>query len=42
LTPTHITRIDRLPAHLIVPGGGYIGVEFTQMFRRNATALLCS
>jgi pyruvate/2-oxoglutarate dehydrogenase complex dihydrolipoamide dehydrogenase (E3) component len=33
-TPAHITRIDRLPAHLIVLGGGYIGVEFAQMFRR--------
>jgi pyruvate/2-oxoglutarate dehydrogenase complex dihydrolipoamide dehydrogenase (E3) component len=34
LTPARITRIDHLPAHLLVLGGGYIGVEFAQMFRR--------
>ena len=27
-------ELDKLPAHLIVLGGGYIGLEFGQMFRR--------
>jgi pyruvate/2-oxoglutarate dehydrogenase complex dihydrolipoamide dehydrogenase (E3) component len=27
-------ELDRLPEHLIVLGGGYIGLEFGQMFRR--------
>jgi pyruvate/2-oxoglutarate dehydrogenase complex dihydrolipoamide dehydrogenase (E3) component len=26
--------IDFLPAHLIVIGGSYIGLEFAQMYRR--------
>ena len=26
--------MDRLPEHLIVLGGGYVGCEFAQMFRR--------
>ena len=29
-----ILQIQELPAHLIVLGGGYIGLEFAQMFRR--------
>ncbi|HVH38560.1 MAG TPA: mercuric reductase [Gemmatimonadaceae bacterium] len=29
-----IQELDRLPEHLIVLGGGYIGCEFAQMFRR--------
>jgi probable pyridine nucleotide-disulfide oxidoreductase len=29
-----IQELDRLPDHLIVLGGGYIGCEFAQMFRR--------
>lgn len=29
-----IMEIDRLPDHLVILGGGYIGVEFAQMFRR--------
>jgi pyruvate/2-oxoglutarate dehydrogenase complex dihydrolipoamide dehydrogenase (E3) component len=33
-TPARITRTTELPEHLIVLGGGYIGVEFAQMFRR--------
>lgn len=34
LTSETILELDRLPAHLIVLGGGYIGCEFAQMFRR--------
>ena len=29
-----IMELDRVPEHLIVLGGGYIGLEFGQMFRR--------
>jgi pyruvate/2-oxoglutarate dehydrogenase complex dihydrolipoamide dehydrogenase (E3) component len=29
-----IMELDRVPEHLLVLGGGYIGVEFAQMFRR--------
>jgi pyruvate/2-oxoglutarate dehydrogenase complex dihydrolipoamide dehydrogenase (E3) component len=29
-----IMELGRLPEHLVVLGGGYIGVEFSQMFRR--------
>jgi pyruvate/2-oxoglutarate dehydrogenase complex dihydrolipoamide dehydrogenase (E3) component len=29
-----IMELDRLPEHLLVLGGGYIGCEFGQMFRR--------
>jgi pyruvate/2-oxoglutarate dehydrogenase complex dihydrolipoamide dehydrogenase (E3) component len=31
---TSIMEIDHIPEHLIVLGGGYVGVEFGQMFRR--------
>ncbi len=34
LTSTSIMELDRAPEHLIVLGGGYIGLEFGQMFRR--------
>jgi len=27
-------ELDELPEHLIIIGGGYIGLEFGQMFRR--------
>ena len=34
LDSTAILELDELPEHLLVIGGGYIGVEFAQMFRR--------
>ena len=34
LTHVEALEIDRLPSHLIVIGGGYVGVEFAQAFRR--------
>jgi pyruvate/2-oxoglutarate dehydrogenase complex dihydrolipoamide dehydrogenase (E3) component len=34
LTSTTILDMDELPKHLIIIGGGYVGLEFAQMFRR--------
>jgi pyruvate/2-oxoglutarate dehydrogenase complex dihydrolipoamide dehydrogenase (E3) component len=34
LNSTTIMELDEVPAHLIVLGGGYVGLEFGQMFRR--------
>ncbi len=34
LDSTSIMELDRVPEHLIVLGGGYVGLEFGQMFRR--------
>jgi len=34
LDSTTIMELDTVPEHLIVIGGGYIGLEFGQMFRR--------
>ena len=34
LTNSTIMDIDFLPAHLVVVGGSYIGLEFAQMYRR--------
>ncbi len=34
LDSTSIMELDALPRHLAVLGGGYVGVEFAQMFRR--------
>jgi pyruvate/2-oxoglutarate dehydrogenase complex dihydrolipoamide dehydrogenase (E3) component len=34
LTNESIMELDSVPEHLIVLGGGYIGLEFGQMFRR--------
>jgi pyruvate/2-oxoglutarate dehydrogenase complex dihydrolipoamide dehydrogenase (E3) component len=31
---TSLMEIETLPEHLVILGGGYIGVEFAQMFRR--------
>jgi pyruvate/2-oxoglutarate dehydrogenase complex dihydrolipoamide dehydrogenase (E3) component len=34
LDSTSIMELDSVPEHLIVIGGGYVGLEFGQMFRR--------
>jgi pyruvate/2-oxoglutarate dehydrogenase complex dihydrolipoamide dehydrogenase (E3) component len=34
LTSTSILALEDLPRHLVVVGGGYVGLEFAQMFRR--------
>jgi pyruvate/2-oxoglutarate dehydrogenase complex dihydrolipoamide dehydrogenase (E3) component len=34
LNSTTIMELDAVPEHLIVLGGGYVGLEFGQMFRR--------
>src|SRR2546421_3195680 len=39
LDSTSIMELDRVPEHLLVLGGGYIGLEFGQMFRRFGAAV---
>ncbi len=34
LTNSSILELEEIPKHLIIVGGGYIGLEFGQMFRR--------
>ncbi len=34
LTNVELLELDRLPDHLIVLGGGYVGLEFAQAYRR--------
>jgi pyruvate/2-oxoglutarate dehydrogenase complex dihydrolipoamide dehydrogenase (E3) component len=34
LDSTSLMELDELPEHLVILGGGYIGLEFGQMFRR--------
>jgi pyruvate/2-oxoglutarate dehydrogenase complex dihydrolipoamide dehydrogenase (E3) component len=34
LTNIELLELDRLPQHLIVLGGGYVGLEFAQAYRR--------
>src|SRR5918993_4461668 len=34
LTNSSILGLDRVPEHLVVVGGSYIGLEFAQMYRR--------
>jgi pyruvate/2-oxoglutarate dehydrogenase complex dihydrolipoamide dehydrogenase (E3) component len=34
LTHVEVLELDRLPAHLIVLGGGYVSLEFAQAYRR--------
>lgn len=39
LDSSSIMELDAVPAHLLVLGGGYIGLEFGQMFRRFGSAV---
>jgi pyruvate/2-oxoglutarate dehydrogenase complex dihydrolipoamide dehydrogenase (E3) component len=39
LTNTSILDLDRVPDHLVVVGGSYIGLEFAQMYRRFGAAV---
>jgi pyruvate/2-oxoglutarate dehydrogenase complex dihydrolipoamide dehydrogenase (E3) component len=39
LDSTSIMELDEIPDHLIILGGGYIGLEFGQMFRRFGSAV---
>jgi pyruvate/2-oxoglutarate dehydrogenase complex dihydrolipoamide dehydrogenase (E3) component len=39
LTSTTVMELDAVPEHLIVLGGGFIGLEFGQMFRRFGAAV---
>ena len=34
LTSTSILQLEELPQHLVVIGGGYVGMEFAQMYKR--------
>ncbi|WP_052888925.1 mercuric reductase [Thermogemmatispora carboxidivorans] len=34
LDSTSVMELDSLPSHLLIIGGGYVGLEFGQMFRR--------
>jgi len=34
LTNTSILELETVPRHLVVVGGGYVGLEFAQMYRR--------
>ncbi len=34
LTSTTVMELGKVPEHLLILGGGYIGIEFSQMFRR--------
>lgn len=34
LTSTSVMELGEVPKHLVILGGGYIGLEFAQMFRR--------
>ena len=34
LTNSTIMELEEVPEHLVIAGGGYIGLEFAQMFRR--------
>ncbi|HKV83403.1 MAG TPA: mercuric reductase [Ktedonobacterales bacterium] len=39
LNSTSIMELDSAPEHLLVLGGGYVGLEFGQMFRRFGSAV---
>ena len=37
LTSTSLLELEELPAHLLIIGGSYVGLEFAQMYRRFGT-----
>ncbi len=39
LDSTSIMELEALPEHLLIAGGGYVGLEFGQMFRRFGSAV---
>jgi pyruvate/2-oxoglutarate dehydrogenase complex dihydrolipoamide dehydrogenase (E3) component len=39
LDSTSVMELDALPAHLLVFGGGYVGLEFAQLYRRLGSAV---
>jgi len=39
MTNIELLELDRVPAHLVVLGGGYVGLEFAQAFRRFGSRL---
>ena len=39
LTNSSLLALPRLPEHLVIVGGGYVGLEFAQMLRRFGTAV---
>jgi len=39
LDSTSVLDLDELPAHLLVAGGGYVGLEFAQLYRRFGSAV---
>src|SRR5690606_16589169 len=39
LTSDSMMDLDRVPTHLVIVGGSYIGLEFGQMFRRFGAAV---
>ncbi|CAK7245538.1 MAG: hypothetical protein STHCBS139747_007122 [Sporothrix thermara] len=39
LDSTSILQLGDVPAHLLVAGGGYVGIEFAQLFRRLGAAV---
>jgi pyruvate/2-oxoglutarate dehydrogenase complex dihydrolipoamide dehydrogenase (E3) component len=39
LTSTEVMELDQVPAHLVIAGASYIGLEFAQIFRRFGAAV---
>jgi pyruvate/2-oxoglutarate dehydrogenase complex dihydrolipoamide dehydrogenase (E3) component len=39
LDSTSIIELDEIPQHLVILGGGFVGLEFAQMFRRFGAAV---
>src|ERR1700728_804364 len=39
LTSTSLLELEELPAHLVIIGGSYVGLEFAQMYRRFGSAV---